>query len=374
MNRQESSAESKVCISIIVPVYNAQAHLAACLSSIQTQTFMNWECICVDDGSTDGSPIIMEDIAAKDERFSLLHQKNSGPGAARNTGLKAARGEYFTFVDADDLVHPEMLERLLSLTKKHGADLVVCRLFRFEFDDEFRRIIRNPKFLSGETSVNVSPLLPKMVDWKKFRVHPVGKLYQLGLHGQLRFPHFYGAEDAYASFDVYGRSKRAVISEMRLYGYRIVETGLTRSVAKYRNYIIGDARVAVHCDSICSENGVSNTVAEQLAKPYIMRIFGFLNEMSMDEQLSKKEKKSLIEVARKGLLKIEQCVAGKYQIVPFVHYVPYCAVRLRTLWLLILWQLVRSRILKRGLDFFRSYFGSRKLRSSASEKGSVTNE
>jgi glycosyltransferase involved in cell wall biosynthesis len=363
-----------VCVSIIVPAYNAKAHLEECLKSIQAQTLMNWECICVDDGSTDGSPITVEDIAAKDERFSLLRQKNLGPGVARNTGLKAAQGEYFTFVDADDLVHPEMLKRLLDLAKMHDADLVVCGLFRFEFDDEFRRIIRNPKLLAGETDVHVSPLLPEMADWKKFRVHPFGKLYQLGLHGELRFPHFYGAEDAYASFDVYGRSKRAVISEMRLYGYRIGDAGLTRSVSKYRNYIIGDAQVAVHCDSICSEKGVSDSIAEQLAKPYIMRIFGFLNEMSIDERLSKKEKKNLMEVARKGLLKIEQCVAGKYQIVPFVHYVPYSAVRLRALWMLILWQFVRSHILKRGHDFFRSYFGSRKLRRSVSEKGSVTKE
>ncbi len=112
------------CISIIVPVYNAEAHVAECLSSIQSQTFKDWECICVDDGSTDESPSIVEQFALNDPRFRLIQQKNGGPGVARNTGLESAKGESFTFVDADDLVHPEMLKRLLGLVKTYGADLV----------------------------------------------------------------------------------------------------------------------------------------------------------------------------------------------------------------------------------------------------------
>ena len=125
--------------------------------------------------------------------------------------------------------------------------------------------------------VGCKPLLPEMVNWRKFRVHPVGKLYQRAGHGELRFPHLYGSEDAYVSFDVYGRSNCTVFSQIRLYGYRIVEDGLTRSVSKYRNYIIGDAQVAVHCDTICTEHGVSSTITAQLVMPYVMRIFFFLN-------------------------------------------------------------------------------------------------
>jgi glycosyltransferase involved in cell wall biosynthesis len=330
-----------ICISVIVPVYNASAYVAESLSSIQAQTFKDWECICVDDGSSDDSPRIVEGFAANDKRFRLIRQKNGGPGAARNTGLKAAQGEYFTFVDADDRVHPQMLERLLDLAKGHRADLVVCDYFRFESDDEFGRSVLNPEFLADEAEVEKAPLLPEMVNWRKFRVHPVGKLYQHALHGVLRFPHLYGSEDAYASFDVYGRSNCAVFSKMRLYGYRVVEDGLVRSVSKYRNYIIGDAQVAVHCEAVCREHRLSNAVTKQLFMPYVMRMFGYLNQMSLDARLSKKEKKSLMQLARKGFRNIERYFEGKYQIVPFVHYVPYSAVRVRALWLLVLWQYVR---------------------------------
>lgn len=342
-----------ICISIIVPVYNAQAYLEECLSSIQTQTFMDWECICVDDGSPDESTRIVEGFATKDARFRLIRQKNAGPGGARNTGLKEARGEYFTFVDADDIVHPEMLRRLLDLAQSHDADLVVCDYFRFESDDEFRISVQNPELLAGDTDVYSTSLLPEMLNWKKFRVHPWGKLYQRARHGKLRFPHLYGSEDAYASFDVYGHSNYAVFSKMRLYGYRIVEVGLMRSVSKYRNYIIGDAQVAVHCEAVLSEHGVSSAITAQLVMVYVMRIFFFLNEMSMDARLSEKDKRSLMALAHKGLRNIRRCVAGKYQIVPLVHYVPYSAVRLRALWLLILWQWVRTHVLKKSIRLLR---------------------
>jgi glycosyltransferase involved in cell wall biosynthesis len=331
-------------ISVIVPVYNAQTYLSTCLSGIQAQSFADWECICVDDGSSDDSPSIVEGFAARDNRFRLVRQENGGPGTARNTGLEAARGEYFTFVDADDRVHPQMLERLLLLAEVHRADLVVCDYFRFGSDDECDALLQDSEFSADGGEIEQTPLLPKMVNWRKFRVHPVGKLYQRALHGDLRFPHLYGAEDAYVSFDVYARSKCVVFSRMRFYGYRTVESGLTRSVSKYRNYIVGDAQVAVHGEAVCREHGVSIAVRKQLIAPYVMRMFDFLNQMSIDARLSKKEKRNLVQLAHKGFQDIRRSVTGNYGIVPLVHYIPYSAIRLRALWLLTLWQYIRRSV------------------------------
>lgn len=313
----------------------------------------------MDDGSSDESPSIVEEFAAKDARFRLIQQKNGGPGAARNRGLRAARGEYFTFVDADDVLHPELLERLLGLARTHQADLVVCDYSRFESDDEFRLSLQNSSLLAGGTHVQHKPLLPEMVNWKRYRVHPWGKLYKRTQHGSLHFPHLCGPEDAYASFDVYTRSNCTVFSQMRLYGYREVGEGLTRSVFKYRNYITGDAQVVMHCEGVLGKHDVSSTVTEQIAKPYIMRIFGFLNEMSVDNRLSTDEKNGLMALADQGLRDIKRCVAGKYRVIPPVHYVPYIAVRLRALWLLILWQWIRIHVVRRSIRLFRFCFGLR---------------
>ena len=99
-------------ISVIVPVYKAEAYLHACIDSILSQTFSGFELILVDDGSPDGCGAICDDYAARDSRVRVIHQENQGQAAARNYALAAAEGEWVCFVDSDDAVHPQMLERL----------------------------------------------------------------------------------------------------------------------------------------------------------------------------------------------------------------------------------------------------------------------
>ena len=112
-------------ISIIVPVYNVEQYLRRCLDSIAAQTFTDWECILIDDGSPDNSGAICDEYAAKDERFRVIHQKNAGVSAARNAGLDAARGEWIGFVDSDDWVDAEMLSSLYNTAIQQNAEVVV---------------------------------------------------------------------------------------------------------------------------------------------------------------------------------------------------------------------------------------------------------
>lgn len=98
-------------VSVIIPVYNSGQYLQTCLESVISQTLRDIQIICVDDGSVDSSSQILERFAAVDPRITVLHQTNSGAGAARNFGLQVARGEYLSFLDADDFCEPDMLER-----------------------------------------------------------------------------------------------------------------------------------------------------------------------------------------------------------------------------------------------------------------------
>ena len=95
--------------SIIIPVYNVAPYLRECLDSVLAQTFTDWEAICVDDGSTDGSGAILDEYAAKDNRFRVIHQQNAGVSVARNTALSRIRGEWFLFLDGDDRLRPDGL-------------------------------------------------------------------------------------------------------------------------------------------------------------------------------------------------------------------------------------------------------------------------
>lgn len=110
-------------ISIIVPVYNMERYLRKCLDSIKSQTFTDWECILVDDGSIDGSPKICDEYAATDSRFKTIHQKNGGLSNARNTALRIVRGEYIGFIDSDDWIEPEMYELLYKLAIEYNAEI-----------------------------------------------------------------------------------------------------------------------------------------------------------------------------------------------------------------------------------------------------------
>ena len=118
-------------ISIIVPVYKGVRFLRAALESVRAQTFADWECVCVDDGSRDGSGALVEEIAKSDVRIRVIHQENAGTSVARNTALAVARGKFIAFLDEDDLYHPRFLETLHAAAEGTGADVVGCDFIGF---------------------------------------------------------------------------------------------------------------------------------------------------------------------------------------------------------------------------------------------------
>ena len=112
-------------ISVIVPVYNGEKYLLECLQSIQKQTFSDWECICVDDGSKDKSLGILQGVAQKDARFRVISQPHGGVTSARRNGVEHATGEYISFADCDDVLPPDALEILIRRRVEYDADIVI---------------------------------------------------------------------------------------------------------------------------------------------------------------------------------------------------------------------------------------------------------
>jgi len=123
---------SKPIISIIIPVYNVEKYLQRCLDSIVTQTFTDWECILVDDGSLDNSGKICDEYAEKDRRFKVFHLTNSGVSVARNKGLDEANGEWINFVDSDDWIEKETYEKSIECAVKEKVDIVCYGLKIFK--------------------------------------------------------------------------------------------------------------------------------------------------------------------------------------------------------------------------------------------------
>lgn len=118
-------------VSIVIPVYNVQEYLTECMESVIGQTLKEIEIICVNDGSTDGSPEILERFAARDKRIVLIHRENGGYGCAVNEGMKRAAGEYVGIVEPDDYVPPDMYQDLYRTAKEYELDFVKADFYRF---------------------------------------------------------------------------------------------------------------------------------------------------------------------------------------------------------------------------------------------------
>ncbi len=131
--------------SIIIPVYNVEKYLRKCLDSVMAQTYPSWEAICVNDGSTDNSLEILKEYASKDDRFKIIHQSNLGVSEARNTGMRAAKGEYICFLDSDDWIDTSSLENLdIVLT---GEDILCFGGAVYENDNDY---YNQPELLCDE--------------------------------------------------------------------------------------------------------------------------------------------------------------------------------------------------------------------------------
>ena len=119
--------------SVIIPAHNTVQYLDRCLQSLQAQTFTDWEAVCVDDGSTDGTGALMDRYAAEDPRFLVLHQTRAGVSTARNEAFRKVSGQFVAYLDSDDFLHPQMLEICHDLAERDGSDVVA-----FDYDHSYR--------------------------------------------------------------------------------------------------------------------------------------------------------------------------------------------------------------------------------------------
>lgn len=174
-------------VSIIVPVYRVEKYLDKCVRSICAQTFRDFELILVDDGSPDNCPALCDAWAEKDSRIRVIHQKNGGLSAARNSGIEVATGEYLAFIDSDDYIEPDMLRQLISGTRKSGAKMTLCSL---RYEDELGIPFLYPDFSGIQDSV-----IDREAFWKgyysglsTYYVVAWNKLYRRELFATLRYP------------------------------------------------------------------------------------------------------------------------------------------------------------------------------------------
>lgn len=227
-------------VSIVVPVYNTEAYLSACVESLVGQTYRDLELLFVDDGSTDGSLAILEAYAKQDARIRVIRQKNSGVSAARNAGVDAATGSFIGFADSDDTVEPDFCETLLSAFSAHPEiGVSICNRFIHGHP--------NGQTVGGTAGAGrvLSPreaILYAVSIGKSFEGYLWNKLFRASIFretkdGTPRFrldPAVSVCEDLLLCAEIFASGQSAFYSDKPLYHYVYRESGALRTLDEKR--------------------------------------------------------------------------------------------------------------------------------------------
>ena len=227
-------------LSIIIPVYNVEEYLEECLDSISKQTMEDIEIICIDDGSTDNSPDILENYSKKDKRIRIITKENGGQASARNLGIQEAQGEYIAFVDSDDFIEETMFEKLYTKATDNNLDIAMCKIALY--DNQTEEINKNAWYYMLGVFRDFEKDIFNHKDTKEFTceisVTPYNKIYKKSLlkDNNILFPEGLIFEDEKFFYDVYLRAKHVSIVNEFLYYYRVNRKGSTVDISKESDY------------------------------------------------------------------------------------------------------------------------------------------
>lgn len=216
-------------ISVIVPVYNVEQWVQECINSIILQTYKNIEIIIVDDGSTDNSGTICDQIASNDTRIKVFHKENGGLSDARNFGIDKACGKWITFIDSDDSIMNDTIETLYQLAVNTSADIAVCQyLLIDENGNEITRDVSLEKakeiLLQGNNSIMTDYILNNNIGTVAW-----GKLYKTSMFENIRYPKGKYHEDVFTTYKLIARCEKLVYTSEKKYYYRQREQSITQS-------------------------------------------------------------------------------------------------------------------------------------------------
>ena len=206
----------KGLISIIVPIYNVEKYLKQCLYSVCNQSYKNLEIILVDDGSPDNCGRICDNYAKSDDRIKVIHKENGGLSSARNAGLDVAKGEYISFIDSDDYIALNFIEKLYTLCIKNNADISECEFVKFENEINVEKSNVNNYIYTPKE------ILEQMYSEKYLKTVVVwNKLYKKYIYNDLRFPLGKINEDEFCTYKaIYNCKTKIAVTEEPLYYYR----------------------------------------------------------------------------------------------------------------------------------------------------------
>ena len=263
--------ESKALISIIVPIYNVEKYLRQCLDSVLNQTYQNFECLLINDGSPDNSAGICKEYVDKDARFHYFEKENGGLASARNFGIKYSKGKYITFIDSDDWVESDYLEVLHSKIKEYNTDFVISSYKKFDMDEDcfYLHIWDQDYYERIWTSQELLSQLPNLENYDGSYTVSWGKLFKRSLFDEILFneQRKFG-EDFECSFKLYLSMTSCLYIHKALYNYRLHSESMLGQVVTERQ-LMDDIEIRVGRLPYLIVRGIDSS-------PYISNLKSFI--------------------------------------------------------------------------------------------------
>lgn len=284
----EGDLEDEVMLSIVVPTYNGEDYLAECLDSILSQTFSNYEVICVDDGSTDTTSDILADYKERDARFKVFRQENLGVSAARNYGLAKARGKYVSFLDDDDLYEPEMFELMVHQMEEDHAETCWCGGWRYDVARKTK--VRGNTYLDMEKVPEKRPFTAKEAGKYLFQIttfHMFNKMYSVSFLRRegIEFEPYKISEDAIFNAEVLLMTKGITVVDKPLVTYR-VNSGTSVSASVSQDILAGYRSMLVIRDMLQERETFCDGIRQSFVNKALSSTFHYCRQADTPESFA----------------------------------------------------------------------------------------
>ena len=281
-------------VSVIIPVYNTAQYLPQCLDSLKNQTLNDIEIICVDNGSTDSSFDILKDYEFKNKNIKVLHHDDGRQGAARNAGLKIAKGRYVGFVDSDDFIDSRMYESMYVKAITHDADMAICGITLY-YQNSNQYIEKDPSIFPNKAAVHIS-------ENKLFysNLTLCNKIYKRKFLSEnlIVFPDDVYHEDQLYVIQAYLLSNKIAVIKKPFYFYRKQREGQVSTL--YTDHLFEIFIIFQELDQFIKKQGFGEKIKNDITEIKIQRLFYFY------DYINRKSKKKLFNLMKKEFNRVEE--------------------------------------------------------------------
>ena len=322
---------NETLVTVLIPVYNMEKYVAACIESIIEQSYKNLEIIIVNDGSTDSSEVILEEYAKKDDRIRVITTKNNGLSAARNIGIKEGRGEYIAFVDADDFVSRNYVKTLLSVCEEYKVPISQCYYYNVDYqcfdyifdDDEDNRDVRVYDGRDMVLNLYNHMMLPSTLTWTKLYKKDIFRIGDNTLDvlddDNLAFPEGRIYEDDYVSYRIFHKAGKIGVVNKKLYAYRKTPGSITNGAFNTKGLdLMSSLEERMRYYTVKKDRGLLELTYRRYYYELCRTIYkvkqardNISNWQSVVKELNKKKRRSLIKIFKvvkfedKGVLRTQ---------------------------------------------------------------------